>query len=69
MFGVPLIVLMGVILWATGQGWSDAMSAGTALGAVGIYGFILWLLNDKIQQNLPVHVEKLSFFPEICLKD
>ena len=69
MFGVPLIVLMGVILWATSQGWSDAMAAGAALGAVGLYGLILWLLNDKIQQNLPVHVEKLSFFPEICLKD
>jgi len=32
MFGVPLIILMAVIIGATGQGWSDALPLGQDWG-------------------------------------
>ncbi|KGE72715.1 SoxR reducing system RseC family protein [Spirochaeta lutea] len=60
LFIIPLILIVGGVAWAGGQGWDDAVGAGVGLGIAGIYGLVLWLLNSRIQRNVRIQIEKIS---------
>jgi len=72
MFGLPLILLVGAVVFATQMGLGEALGALFGLGVLGVYGVIVWKLNDSIQKKLPVQIELLSEFrndfPKDCIK-
>ena len=56
-FGVPFLLLVCVLIIALKIVDDEGIAALIALGSLVPYYFILWLLRDKIQQQITFHLE------------
>ena len=56
-FGVPFLLLVCVLMIALKTVSDEGMSALIALGSLVPYYFLLWLLRNKIQQQISFHLE------------
>ena len=56
-FGVPFLFLVCVLIIALKIVDDEGIAALIALGSLVPYYFILWLLRDKIQQQITFHLE------------
>ena len=55
-----LVVLLAVLMLGIGAfGWSEGAAAGGALGAVGCYYGLLWLLRRKIEHTIQFTITKI----------
>ena len=56
-FGVPFLLLVCVLMIALKTVSDEGMAALIALGSLVPYYFLLWLLRNKIQQQISFHLE------------
>ena len=54
---IPLAVLMGLILILTSVGVNELIAAGAAVGGVGLYYFVIWLLRDKLNNEFVFYIK------------
>ena len=54
---IPLAVLMALILTLTSFGINEFIAAGSAVGGVALYYFIIWLLKDKLNDEFVFYIE------------
>ena len=54
---IPLAVLMALILILTSFGINEFVSAGAAVGGVGLYYFIIWLLRDRLSNEFVFYIK------------
>ena len=54
---IPLAILMALILVLTSVGVNEFISAISAVGAVGVYYFIIWLLREKLQDEFVFYIK------------
>ena len=57
-FGIPLLLLIGVLLMVLRWTGDEGMAALASLGALIPYYFILWLLRDSIRQQVSFRIEE-----------
>lgn len=57
-FGVPFLLLVGVLVVALQLTGSEGMAALMAVGALVPYYFVLWLLRDNIGRGVSFQLEK-----------
>ncbi len=57
-FGVPFIILVGVLFVVLQLTGSEGMAALSAIAALIPYYFILWLLRDKMREQLAFSIER-----------
>lgn len=53
---IPLAVLMALILTLTSFGINEFIAAGSAVGGVALYYFIIWLLRDKLSDEFVFYI-------------
>jgi sigma-E factor negative regulatory protein RseC len=56
-FGIPLLLLMGVLLAVLRWIGDEGMAALASLGALVPYYIVLWLLRDRIRQKVSFRIE------------
>jgi len=56
-FGIPLLLLMGVLLAVLRWTGDEGMAALASLGALVPYYIVLWLLRDRIRQKVSFRIE------------
>ncbi len=56
-FGVPFLLLVCVLMIALKLVSDEGIAALIALGSLVPYYFVLWLLRDRIQQQISFHIE------------
>ena len=56
-FGVPFLLLVGVLMIVLKMGADEGIAALIALGSLIPYYFLLWFLRDMIQQRISFHIE------------
>ena len=56
-FGIPLLLLMGVLLTVLRLTGDEGMAALASLGALVPYYIVLWLLRDRIRQRVSFRIE------------
>lgn len=54
---IPLAVLMALILTLTSFGINEFIAAGSAVGGVALYYFIIWLLRDKLSNEFVFYIK------------
>ena len=54
---IPLAVLMALILILTSAGVNEFISAASAVGGVGLYYFVIWLLRDRLQNEFVFYIK------------
>jgi sigma-E factor negative regulatory protein RseC len=54
---IPLAVLMALILTLTSFGINEFIAAGSAVGGVALYYFIIWLLRDKLSDEFVFYIK------------
>ena len=54
---IPLAVLMVMILTLTSAGVNEFISAAAAVGGVGLYYFIIWLLRDRLNNEFVFYIK------------
>ena len=54
---IPLAVLMALILTLTSLGVNEFLSAASAIGAVGLYYFIIWLFREKLSNEFTFYIK------------
>ena len=54
---IPLAVLMALILTLTSFGINEFIAAGAAVGGVGLYYFIIWLLRDRLSDEFVFYIK------------
>ena len=57
-FGVPFIILVGVLFVVLQLTGSEGMAALSAIAALIPYYFILWILRDKMREQLAFSIER-----------
>ena len=57
-FGIPFLLLVCVLLLALRFTSEEGIAALTALGSLVPYYFVLWLLRNKIQQQISFQIEE-----------
>ena len=58
-FGVPLLLLVGVLVIVLRLTSDEGVAALVALGSLVPYYLLLWLLRDKIQQRISFQLEEI----------
>ncbi len=48
---IPLVILLVMILGLLSLGASEVVASVSALAAIGLYYFLLWMLRDKLQNE------------------
>ena len=56
---IPLFVLLAVLLGLHAAGMSELIAGLSAIGAVALYYFVIWLLRRKLQNEYTFNIEKL----------
>ena len=56
-FGIPFLLLVCVLLVALKMIADEGIAALMALGSLVPYYFVLWLLRDRIQQQICFHID------------
>ena len=56
-FGVPFLLLVGVLMIVLKMGADEGIAALIALGSLIPYYFLLWFLRDMIQHQISFHIE------------
>jgi sigma-E factor negative regulatory protein RseC len=59
-FGVPLLLLVGMLMIVLRLTSDEGVSALVALGSLLPYYVLLWLLRDKIQQRMAFQLEEVK---------
>ena len=54
---IPLAVLMALILILTSVGVNEFISAGTAIGGVGLYYFVIWLMRERLNNEFTFYIK------------
>lgn len=57
-FGLPLLLLIGVLLMVLRWTGDEGMAAMASLGALVPYYIVLWLLRDSIRQQVSFRIEE-----------
>ena len=57
-FGLPLLLLIGVLLMVLRWTGDEGMAAMASLGALVPYYIVLWLLRDSIRQRVAFRIEE-----------
>ena len=57
-FGLPLLLLIGVLLMVLRWTGDEGMAAMASLGALVPYYIVLWLLRDSIRQQVAFRIEE-----------
>jgi len=57
-FSIPFIVLVAVLFAAMRLSGSEAVAAASAIAAVGVYYFALYLMRGKLREKLSFSVER-----------
>jgi len=57
-FGVPFLLLVGVLVVALQLTSDEGIAALLALGSLLPYYFVLWLLRDRIQRQISFQIDK-----------
>ena len=57
-FGIPLLLLIGVLLMVLRWTGDEGMAALASLGALLPYYIVLWLLHDSIGQRVSFQIDK-----------
>ena len=57
-FGIPLLLLIGVLLMVLRWTGDEGMAAMASLGALVPYYIVLWLLRDSIRQQVSFWIEE-----------
>ena len=57
-YAIPALVLLATVVVATSLGASEGVAALSALAAVALNYFILWLCKDKLAQKISFTIEK-----------
>lgn len=57
-FGLPLLLLIGVLLMVLRWTGDEGMAAMASLGALVPYYIVLWLLRDSIRQQVSFQIEE-----------
>ena len=53
---IPLALLMALILILTSLGVSEGISAAAAVGAVGLYYFMIWLFRERLAKEFVFYI-------------
>ena len=56
-FGIPLLLLIGVLLAVLRWTGEEGMAALASVGALAPYYIVLWLLRDRIRQRVSFRIE------------
>ena len=54
---IPLALLMALILILTSLGVSEGISAAAAVGAVGLYYFMIWLFRERLAKEFVFYIK------------
>jgi sigma-E factor negative regulatory protein RseC len=54
---IPLAVLMALILILTSVGVNEFISAGAAIGGVGLYYFVIWLMRERLNNEFTFYIK------------
>jgi sigma-E factor negative regulatory protein RseC len=54
---IPLALLMALILTLTSLGVSELISAGAAIGGVGLYYFMIWLFRERLSKEFVFYIK------------
>jgi len=55
---VPLVILMAVLLISDGLGAGELTSGAFAIGAVGVYYAVIWLLRGKLRNEYTFNIKR-----------
>lgn len=57
-YTIPLVVLLAVLLGLNNAGIGELASGLAAIGAVGVYYFVLWLFRDKLRNEYSFYIKE-----------